>query len=654
MRLKSKFFFLSFLRLYLPLALIFLVISILFYLTANESRRQTFQGQQILDIQQQKKIIHKTVESILSDLRFLAGANVLEELFFDTNQETIIRIESMFHGFVRNKKIYDQLRLVGADGHELCRVNWNSGNPLIVSQEELQDKSHRYYYKTLITLQKDEIFISRFDLNVENGEVETPRKPMIRFATAVYDQAGVKRGFIILNYLGTHLLGELSNLDKNSSGQILLLNREGFYLRGLVAEDEWGFMFQEKQHVNFPSHFPAEWDRIAGQPNGQFLTQNGLFSFSSIAPLELSNQNGVNGEDSLNTLILVSHVPISEVHNLQHPYLDAYLLVNLVLLLLIGVGSWLSADARSQQRNVERKLAAQQKKFRTVADFTYDWEYWVGSDGQYIYCSPSCRRISGYEADAFLKDRGLLIEMIHKDDFPLVAEHLQSEGEGEPVQIDFRIITAGGQEKWIGHVCQPVYEDGIFLGRRASNRDISLQKQVELELESHANYDMLTKLPNRKLLYERLSQLLALSARRKSSVALLFIDLDKFKEINDTFGHKAGDTVLRETGKKLLAGLRAGDTVARVGGDEFIVVLPDFDDSTKPCEVAEKLIKIISKPIEIKYKSGVIYQNVGASVGISIYPDNGSDIDSLINAADRAMYMAKESGGSKCTRYVTS
>ena len=147
------------------------------------------------------------------------------------------------------------------------------------------------------------------------------------------------------------------------------------------------------------------------------------------------------------------------------------------------VGTLVASFERMSQAIQARQeaLRESEEQFRTVADFTYGWEYWIGPEGDYLYVSPSCARITGYRADEFLQDPGLLEKITHPDDRAMVARHAREElGSGEVLPIDFRIITRSGKERWIGHICQPAYgTDGSWLGRRGSNRDITERKRAE-------------------------------------------------------------------------------------------------------------------------------------------------------------------------------
>ncbi|MDY7076045.1 MAG: GAF domain-containing protein [Chloroflexota bacterium] len=135
----------------------------------------------------------------------------------------------------------------------------------------------------------------------------------------------------------------------------------------------------------------------------------------------------------------------------------------------------------AERKQAEEALRKSEERFRTLADFTHDWEYWIGPDGDYIYVSPSCERVTGYCADEFLKDPALMKVIIYPQDQAVFDKHIEEElGSGGVLSIDFRIVTRSGDERWISHVCQPVYgDDGSELGRRASNRDITERKQAD-------------------------------------------------------------------------------------------------------------------------------------------------------------------------------
>ncbi|MDO8261933.1 MAG: diguanylate cyclase [Gallionella sp.] len=184
-------------------------------------------------------------------------------------------------------------------------------------------------------------------------------------------------------------------------------------------------------------------------------------------------------------------------------------------------------------------------------------------------------------------------------------------------------------------------DDGVVTNFVATHTDITLRKAAEDEIKHLAFYDPLTRLPNRRLLHDRLHQAVVHAKRDGRRLALMFIDLDKFKPVNDEFGHKAGDELLQAVAHRLEACVRESDTVARVGGDEFVVLLPSIDAAQDALGVAEKIHEVLKQPFILSEGETV---SISSSSGIAIYPDHARDETTLTSHADAAMYQAKTAG----------
>lgn len=293
---------------------------------------------------------------------------------------------------------------------------------------------------------------------------------------------------------------------------------------------------------------------------------------------------------------------------------------------------------------VLQELAFQEseERFRTIVDFTYDWEYWQGNDQEILYISPSCQRITGYSQFDFIREPALLVDIIHPDDKDRLNRHLAevAASPGEH-QVDFRIVTKDNRVRWIAHGCRAVVKDGRPKGRRVSNRDITDLKEAEQLAQKLAYFDVLTGLPNRRMLTDRLGQALAAARREQRSLALMYVDLDRFKFINDRFGHDVGDRLLVEVAARIADCVRAGDTVARTGGDEFIVLLPEIKQPGNAGRIAEKILATLEPPVEC---DGHVFE-VSASIGVGLFDAQGDhDGTELMKQADIAMYAAKQAG----------
>jgi len=175
-------------------------------------------------------------------------------------------------------------------------------------------------------------------------------------------------------------------------------------------------------------------------------------------------------------------------------------------------------------------------------------------------------------------------------------------------------------------------------------RDITERKQAEARIRHLAYHDVLTDLPNRALFYDRLNQAILFARRERHEVALLYLDLDGFKVVNDTLGHTAGDQVLKSVAGRIRSQVRESDTVARIGGDEFTVILPRLPHRENAALIAQKIIDACSAPCYLDAHKAEAC--IGLSIGIAIFPAHGADLDTLIKAADTAMYGAKRAGNS--------
>lgn len=305
----------------------------------------------------------------------------------------------------------------------------------------------------------------------------------------------------------------------------------------------------------------------------------------------------------------------------------------------------------TQRNEAERALRAREYMFRTMMDWTFSWEYWVGLNGNVIYMTPSAERVTGYTALEFTEEPDLIGDIIYHVDRNLWerhSQHIKGEAVGDVQELVLRIVRKNGDIRWVSHTCRPVLDgEGNSKGRRVTVRDISAQKAAEEEIRSLAYYDSLTHLPNRRLIIDRMGQALVASKRSQHYGAVLMLDLDHFKTLNDTQGHDVGDLLLVEVANRLLNIVRRDDTVSRLGGDEYLLLLERLGETESSAAIrvdmiSEKISDAISKPYilgdnEIEYWTT-------CSIGITLFCDSEISTDVLTKQADLAMYQAKDSG----------
>jgi PAS domain S-box-containing protein len=285
--IKTYFF-----RYFLPLILVSFTLLIISWYSLYQAEKKVFEGGERKSTDAVVMMLTNEVWRVISDLNWLAQSHELQEAFLETPELHLKKLANDFRIFSIEKGMYDQIRLLDESGTEVVRVNYNNGSPVIVPHDKLQSKHKRYYFQDAIKLSKNEISISPMDLNVEHGQIETPLKPMLRFATPVFDNHGKKRGIILLNYFGSHLLEKLSFVSRGNNVELMLVNMEGYWLKGVTPEQEWGFMFRDRKNVTFSRKYTDAWQQISRQDAGQFSTEDGLFTFATIQHLGNSQQSG--------------------------------------------------------------------------------------------------------------------------------------------------------------------------------------------------------------------------------------------------------------------------------------------------------------------------------------------------------------------------
>jgi diguanylate cyclase (GGDEF)-like protein/PAS domain S-box-containing protein len=239
-------------------------------------------------------------------------------------------------------------------------------------------------------------------------------------------------------------------------------------------------------------------------------------------------------------------------------------------------------------------------------------------------------------------------DQVHPEDRQRYLEKIAAAWEsGAACTNEYRVITGDGREVWIATRGRTIADaSGRPTRMIGVSQDITERKRREDEDRFLAHHDSLTGLPNRRLLDDRLRQALHLARRRDARLAVMVLDLDDFKQVNDRFGHNTGDAVLREVAQRLSACMRKSDTLARQGGDEFVVVVPEVSGEADSEVVAGKILRALEPPMPV----GGDEVRLGSSIGISLYPADARDGESLLRNADAAMYRAKRAGG-HCFRF---
>ena len=306
------------------------------------------------------------------------------------------------------------------------------------------------------------------------------------------------------------------------------------------------------------------------------------------------------------------------------------------------VGTIEDITAEVQARN---ELAAREAEYRVLAEHSGDFIARHDLEGRYLYASPASERLLGYQPEELLGRTAWELGCVHPDDAD-AARSLKvavvDEGR-ETATSAWRVVRRDGSLRWVETAVRAVPDaEGNPHQVVSVTRDVSERKAAELQLAHQAMHDALTGLPNRTLFRDRLEQALRRARRQEGGVAVLFVDLDRFKLINDSFGHAAGDRLLCDVAARLRSALRPADTIARFGGDELTVLCEDVHGEADARAIARRIATLFDEPFVVE--DGEAFMQ--ASIGIAL-ADGGADPDDLLRDADAAMYRAKECGRSR-------
>jgi len=303
-----------------------------------------------------------------------------------------------------------------------------------------------------------------------------------------------------------------------------------------------------------------------------------------------------------------------------------------------------------QRNKVERALRDSEERYRLMAENSTDMISRTTTSGVVLYASDACRRLLGYHPSELVGRS--IYEFIVPEDREETRHLSYTINPITQTTYAYRMTRRDGTSVWFETTSRAVRntitgEVDEFI---SVSRDISERKLVEEQIEHQAYHDALTGLPNRRLFRDRLTIALAHARRTNAPLAVVFLDLDRFKGVNDSLGHSLGDELLKAIALRLKAALRQEDTVARMGGDEFTILLANLKSNDDAAKIAHKILDVIAQPVRIEGNELV----VTTSIGIALYPADGDTAEALLKNSDHAMYRAKEAGRNLVQMYTQS
>jgi len=302
----------------------------------------------------------------------------------------------------------------------------------------------------------------------------------------------------------------------------------------------------------------------------------------------------------------------------------------------------------TERKQAETDLRASEERYHFITDHTADHIWTMDLSMRYVYSSPAVIKLLGYTVEELLEKS---FDYFFTPESLVMAQKLlakELETDKDPHADPNRILTLqselyrkDGRLVWLESSLTFIRDESLKpVGILGVSRDITERKKSEEQIKHLATHDLLTDLPTLRLARDRMSVAINMARRYKKGVALMFVDLDGFKSVNDTLGHDAGDFVLKEIAIRLLSCVRETDTVARIGGDEFLIIATEMNSPENAAQIAEKVLKLVSQPIAFNGQQA----KVGTSIGIALFPDHGDNMDQLIKLADETMYKVKNAG----------
>lgn len=361
------------LTIFAPLAIAAAAVLLGVYLMRVRNETRIVRVEEMNRVAAQSEIIVSDFQAVAGDLMILAGGRTLARMLVDGTLQTRDAVTEEYLLFAQQRALYDQLRYVDVAGQEIIRVNYRGEKARAVPEAELQSKSNRYYHIATNQLPEGAIFVSPLDLNVERGQIERPAKPVIRFATPVFDERGDRRGMVILNYLGAVLLDKLRRAAATVPGEMMLINSDGYWLLGRTPEEEWGFMFPDRKERTFGHAFPDAWQTVSTLSQGQLLTTSGLFTFTTVDPhvrtlaqrrADDLNRRSASARDAWK---VVSYVPRRELEARARDLVPLLVGIQIGLSFVLGVLCWWLARS-SLLHQADRARVLQSERLAAIGE----------------------------------------------------------------------------------------------------------------------------------------------------------------------------------------------------------------------------------------------------------------------------------------------
>lgn len=565
------------------------------------------------EIENKRNYLYQYIIQTEMLLTSIKKSNLTSQYLKSKNQQDKKNLKDLFYALTNSNRDIMQLRYLDALGNEIIRIDKDSLSPelKVIPEDKLQNKSDRYYFKETLMTKSNEFWHSNIDLNMENGKIEKPFKPTFRVATQlVVDNQ--PRGIIIANLL---LKDTIERLSHSASFKIYIIDKNGEIIHTPNHKNSWSKYLNNDNTVQ--KVFPKEANNILSHKS---YNTDMLYSFT-LGDL-FKNQENIK---------IIFETRSDTQKNLKEQNSFTSLIIALTVIIVSIPLSFIVSFIPSK---LQDKLSQSYEKTKRYSEIINNYVMISQTDinGIITDISKKFTEITGYKQSEMVGRKHSILK--HTDTTQKTYEDIWGTiTKGKVWENDIQNLDKFGKAFWIHLVITPEFNDKNEIeGYTAIGQDIT----DKITIEKMSKTDFLTKLYNRREVESKINIEITRYERYKNIFSILFIDIDKFKAINDTFGHNIGDDILIELSNLLKLHSRQTDTVGRWGGEEFIIVCSETDINGT-FEFANNIRKIIEH-----HKFPTVKQ-VTISCGIAQY-EKGNTISSIVAKADEALYRAKENG----------
>ncbi|MGD1816628.1 MAG: bifunctional diguanylate cyclase/phosphodiesterase [Pleomorphochaeta sp.] len=586
-------------------------------------------GEESQHTQTVEYIIKDIYDNLLQDLFVIKNSNEMENYLNNPDVKNRYEAEQMFYRMLTNKGNFDQIRMLDIDGNEIIRVNNTKSGIQIVEPENLQNKSEKDYFKIPATLDNNQFFISKMDLNVENHEIEVPYKPIIRVVTPVFNDKKERQGSLVINYLGQDILNVLSENFSDTEYDFIsfnLVNNDGYYLYNEDFDKTFSFMFETKPQYNIKDELPEFWEKIKKGDNSYYIQNDKIYTYKEINPSENSKFTKIQ-ED---LWYIINSFDLNSITVFENRVIFNLSLIELSIL-LISMAFIVLLIAIVHFRNQDKERLALTSK---IAENTNDAIIITDSQTNIIFANKTFQQVTGYSLDEVIgKKTSYFKSGLHSKHFyKLMWEKLNKTGfwEGElwdrkkdgllyPKLLKIYAVEKKYSKKIDKYI-------GIY-------HDLSQRKENEKNIDKLKNYNLVTNLPNENLL----NKLVKSNVENNDFFGLVCFSIINY---NDIFFNKAENQIFENINSfvnKVQSYLNKKDFIAQISKDTFVLGLISFKDRNSLEEFVKDFFQNI-KENQNELQHSHYYDIKG---GVALFPIDSQDPKGLMRSATIALEAAK-------------